>query len=80
MGSHIKYTKNITKFIQTLKREVLSMRLHILSRKEAVKDLVSELAGRGLPGLQQLEVVVAGQDVEELGELPGHVRHPVLVT
>ncbi len=56
------------------------MRLHILSRKEAVKDLVSELAGRGLPGLQQLEVVVAGQDVEELGELPGHVRHPVLVT
>jgi hypothetical protein len=45
-----------------------------------VKDLVSELAGRGLPGLEQLEVVVAGQDVEELGKLPGHVCHPVLVT
>ena len=45
-----------------------------------MEDLVAEVAGGGLPGLQQLEVVVAGQDVEERGELPGHRRHPVLVT
>jgi hypothetical protein len=77
--SHKKYTTNKTRFIKNIERGCLRRRLHILSRKEAVKDLVSELAGRGLPGLQQLEVVVAGQNVEELGELPGHVRHPVLV-
>ena len=45
-----------------------------------MKDLVSHLAGGLLPGLEQLEVVAAGQNVEQLGELPGQRGHPVLVT
>jgi hypothetical protein len=53
--------------------------LDVLSGEEAVEDLVAGCAGGGLPGLEQLEVVVAGQDVEELGVGPGHGCHPVLV-